>query len=328
MIQHSSPRSRIFDRLSSLADAMRSRILLALEGQELTVTELCAVLQVPQSTASRHLKTLADSGWVASRPDGPRRLYHFTLDALEADARSLWLLTRREFESSPTAAQDAARLEAVLAGRRTRSREFFSESADRWDRVRAEMFGDRFHLTALLGLLDPRLTFADLGCGTGQISEALAPFVQRVLAVDGSEAMLGAARDRLARFDNVELRRGDLEALPLEDASIDAASMVLVLHHLPRPVRAVEEVARVLRPGGHLLVVDMLPHERVEYQREMGHVWMGFSRENLDRMLRGAGLEPSRSIALPAQADAEGPGLFAALAVRADPHRDRPQSIV
>src|SRR5690606_18961602 len=114
-------------------------------------------------------------------------------------------------------------------------------------------------------------------CGTGPVSAALAPFVARVIAVDNSTAMLAAARRRLAGAGNVELRRGDLEALPIEDADLDAATLTLVLPYLPEPERALAEVARVLRPGGRVLVTDVLPHDREQYRQQLGHQWLGFS---------------------------------------------------
>ena len=307
-------RPQIFEQMSSLADGVRSRILLALERRELTVSELCAVLQLPQSTVSRHLKTLSDVGWVAARPDGTRRLYHLTPDDLDATARDLWKLTRQQVEATPSAGEDMRRLASVLAQRRSRSREFFAEAADRWDRLRDEMFGSGFFALALLGLLDPGLSVADLGCGTGAVSETLAPAVGRVIAVDDSESMLTAARERLRRFDNVELRQGELESVPIDDASVEAATLILVLHHLPEPTKVLTEVRRVLEPGGRLLVVDMLPHERVEFQQEMGHVWLGFDEERLEGFLNSAGLCLSRFTILPSDAQAMGPTLFAATA--------------
>jgi ArsR family transcriptional regulator len=166
----------------------------------------------------------------------------------------------------------------------------------------------------VLGLIDPTLVVGDLGCGTGQLSETIAPHVRRVVAVDGSEDMLEAARKRLSDLSNVDLRRGDLEALPLAAGELDAAMLSLVLHYSPDPARALAEVARVLRPGGRLLVVDMLPHEREEYQQQMGHVWLGFSDKQMSRYLAGAAFEDVRIRALPIDPDARGPALFAAVA--------------
>jgi ubiquinone/menaquinone biosynthesis C-methylase UbiE len=302
----------IHDHLASLADTTRSRILLLLDRHELTVSELCGIVQLPQSTVSRHLKALADSDWVAARAEGTSNLYTMTRDDLDPSARRLWLLVREQVGSSPAAAQDQRRLQAVLAERRTKSQEFFSSSAGQWDRVRDDLFGDRFHLAALAALAESRWTVGDLGCGTGQVSAALAPFVEHVVAVDASAAMLQAARKRLSRFDNVELRRGEIEGLPIDDGRLDAATLMLVLHHVPEPERAIGEIARVLKPRGRAIVVDMLPHDRDSYRQQMGHVWLGFGDEHVRRLFQTAGFEDVRIVSLPPDARAKGPGLFVA----------------
>jgi len=307
----------ILDHLASLAETTRSRILLLLDRHELTVSELCGILQLPQSTVSRHLKALADSGWVAARAEGTSNLYTMTRDDLDPSARRLWLLVREQVGSSPAAAQDQRRLQAALAERRTKSQEFFSSSAGQWDRVRDELFGDRFHLAALGALAQEQWTVGDLGCGTGQVSAALAPFVERVIAVDASAAMLQAARKRLHGFDNVDLRRGELEALPIDDGRLSVATLMLVLHHVPEPSRALAEVARVLAPQGRAVIVDMLPHDRESYRQQMGHVWLGFSDEHVRRLFQEARFEDVRIVSLPPDAKAKGPGLFVATGRRA-----------
>src|SRR5712692_3695465 len=270
----------IHDHLASLADITRSRLLLLLDRHELTVSELCGIMQLPQSTVSRHLKALADSGWIVARAEGTSHLYTMVRDDLDPAARRLWLLVREQVGATPAAAQDQRRLQAALAYRRTKSQEFFSSSAGQWDRVRDELFGDRFHLAALAAFAGGDWTVGDLGCGTGQVAAALAPFVARVVAVDESAAMLQAAKKRLHEFENVDLRRGELEALPIDDARLDCATLMLVLHHVPEPEKALAEVARVLRPGGRVVLVDMLPHDRESYRQQMGHVWLGFSEEH------------------------------------------------
>ena len=126
--------------------------------------------------------------------------------------------------------------------------------------------------------------------------------------------MLAAARARLAGLENVEVRSGEIEALPVEDCSLDAAVLFLVLHYLPEPTRALAEVARVLKPGGRLLVVDMTPHEREEYRQRMGHVWLGFSARGLGEWMGEAGLGSFRYTPLSADPEAKGPTLFAATA--------------
>jgi ubiquinone/menaquinone biosynthesis C-methylase UbiE len=306
----------IFGHLAALSDPTRDRLLLLLEPHELTVGELCAVLQLPQSTVSRHLKALSDAGWVTSRAEGTSRLYTMERSRQDPPARRLWLLVREQVGSTPGATQDHRRLQRVLAERRSKSQEFFSSAGARWDRLREELFGADFHLHALLGLLDDSWTVADLGAGTGAVSAALALFVRRVIAIDNSAAMLSVARKRLQPFGNVELRRGDLEELPLDDASINAATLMLVLPYLPAPDRAIREAARVLKPGGRLLVADLLPHDREGYRQQMGHVWLGFSDRQITAMLAEAGFESARVHALPPDPKAKGPALFVAAATR------------
>src|SRR5436190_23394254 len=309
----------ILDHLASLADTTRSRILLLLDRHELTVSELCSIVQLPQSTVSRHLKALADAGWITARAEGTSNLYTMTRDEMDASARRLWLLVREQVGPTRAAAQDQRRLQAVLAERRTKSQEFFSSSAGQWDRLRDDLFGDRFHLAALAAFAQPDWTVGDLGCGTGQVSAALAPFVGHVVSVDASAAMLQAAKKRLHAFDNVDLRRGELEALPIDDARLDAATLMLVLHHVPEPERALAEVARVLKPGGRAIVVDMLPHDRDSYRQQMGHIWLGFGDAHVRRMFAEAGLEEIRIVTLPPDARSKGPALFVATATRPRP---------
>jgi ArsR family transcriptional regulator len=209
------------------------------------------------------------------------------------------------------AEHDARRTQAVISERSTRSQQFFSTSAGQWDKMRLELFGRRADV-ALLGLLDESWTIADLGCGTGAISQSLAPFVRRVVAVDESSAMLGAAKKRLHGLGNVDIRNGRLESLPLDDAEADVALLFLVLHYVTDPARVISEAARVLKPGGRLLVLDMMPHDRHDLRQTMGHLWQGFDRTTLGGWMEVAGLEAFRYNELPADPDAKGPTLFVA----------------
>jgi ubiquinone/menaquinone biosynthesis C-methylase UbiE/predicted transcriptional regulator len=306
----------IFDDLTVLSDATRSRMLLILERHELTVTELCAVLQLPQSTVSRHLKTLGDGSWVSSRRDGTSRYYTLALDERDAHTRRLWSLLREQIATTAGADQDARRLKGVLARRQTKSEEFFASAAGQWDRLRREVFGRGSALHALPALVDPRWIVGDLGCGTGETSAALAPFVTRTIAVDRSGEMLQAARRRLRDLPNVDVRRGELEALPIDEAELDAALMLLVLHHVPDPAAALGEAARTMKPGARFVLSDMLPHDREEYKKEMGHVWLGFADDQLRRLLTGAGFADIRIVPLPVDPEARGPALFVASAIR------------
>ena len=316
----------ILDQLAVLSDAIRVRVLAVLEAHELTVSELCEVLRLPQSTVSRHLKTLADGGWVASRREATSRLYTVDAAALPDSAKGLWQVVRGQVGAAPDAAADARRLTRVLDARRAGSQAFFASAAGEWGRLRDELFGASTPAKALLGLLDPDWVVADLGCGAGHVSSLVAPFVRRVIGVDASAAMLAAAGKLVP--GHVDLRQGTLEALPIGDGEADVALLVLVLHHVPDPARALAEAARILRPGGRLVVVDMQPHDREDYRQRMGHVWLGFAEPQMIRLLQGARFEAPRVVPLAPEASAEGPPLFLASArqpvsVTHEPQGDR-----
>jgi ArsR family transcriptional regulator len=273
---------------------------------------------MPQSSVSRHLKTLADDDWVTSRRDGTSRFYSMPADDLDAGASRLWPLIREQVAATSAAGQDDRRLKGVLARRRAKSQEFFANAAAGWDRLRQDLYGDTFYLSAVLGLIDPDLFVGDLGCGTGQLTATIAPYVRQMIAVDASMEMLDAARARLdGATANVDFRKGELESLPIGDGELDVAALSLVLHYSPAPPKALSEAARVIRPGGRVLVVDMLPHEHEEYQQQMGHVWLGFSDKQMTRFLNGAGFTDVRVRNLPANPDVGGPALFSAVAVKA-----------
>jgi ArsR family transcriptional regulator len=299
--------------MEQLADPTRLRALRALERQELSVLELCEVLALPQSTVSRHLKVLAEAGWLASRREGTQSLYGWA-EGIDAGARRLWLLARAETDGWAVLRQDAERLAAVKA-RRDGAQRFFAGAAGAWDRLRTEVYGTALGAEALLALLPSEWTVADLGCGTGAMAAELAPRVARVVAVDQSGEMLRAARRRLAPHRNVEIHEARLEALPLADASCDAALLVLVLSYLEDPGAALREAARVLRPGGRLVVVEAARHADEALRRRMGQRVPGFAPEELAALLPG-GLVDGRTWALPAAPGAKGPGLVLAAARR------------
>lgn len=308
-------------RLAVLADKTRLRLLRVLEGNELSVGELAQVFQSPQSTISRHLKVLADAGWVVRRSEGTATYYRMVLDDLNTPARSLWLTIRDLAAGSDRTehVEDARRVVAVLDERRTDSQAFFGRVAGEWDAVRQDLFGSRFTLHALLELLSASWVVADLGCGTGNIAELLAPIVKRVIAVDQSGPMLEAARRRLKGVKNVEFVESELSGLPLADKSVDIAAFGLVLHHVAKPDLPLKEAARILRISdagvpGRVLVLDMVRHDRIEYRHLMGHQHLGFSREDIESRFALAGLEPMSYRELPIDADARGPGLFVATA--------------
>ena len=308
-----APKLSIHGRLTELADATRCRLLLALEAHELTVGELCTALALPQSTVSRHLRILSDEAWVESRAEGATRWYRMA-PTLDHEARALWTLVREPVLTTLAAQQDLVRIESVLTARRSRSEAFITSAAAEWDANVTSLFGARADLGAALALLDPTMIVGDLGCGTGSLSLALARHVAHVHAIDGSAAMLDAARQRLQGESNVTVAEGSLEALPLDPASLDVAVLMLVLHHVAEPSRVLREARRVLRAGGRLLIVDMCAHEREEYRTQMGHVWLGFDERSLRGWLSKAGFRSMRSVPLPVNPAAVGPALFTMVA--------------
>lgn len=308
----------VYDRLATLADPTRGRILLALDQHELTVTELCSVLALPQSTVSRHLRVLSDDHWLTTRQEGTSR-YYSRNTTIETGADRLWSVVAEDLRAGSNYDRDQTRLAGVIAQRRAKSRQFFAAAGTEWDQVREELSGGAVGSGALLGLLDEDWVVGDLGCGHGHLTALLAPHVRRVIGVDASAEMLAGARERAGSSSDVELRQGDLEALPIGDGELDAAVLSLVLHHAPEPIRVLAEAHRVLKPGGRLLVVDLLPHDRVHFREQMGHVWLGFSQSQVSEWLGAAGFTRTRWAPLRTGEAVNSPGLFGATGT-ATPH--------
>lgn len=203
------------------------------------------------------------------------------------------------------------RLARRLHDRQDRARAFFAGAAGRWDRL-SELYGDDFARCAMLALLPGDCIVADLGCGTGQVAAELAGYVGRVIAVDNSPAMLRAARKRIGRLANVEIRRGDLAALPIEQDLCDAALLILALTYVADPPAVLSEARRILKTSGKLVVVDLLPHDREDFQRRMGQQSRGFSVEQLATMLAEAGFDSIAVRPVQPATNAKGPALFMA----------------
>ena len=313
----SAPADSLLARLGSLADPVRLRLLALLEAEELGVGELAEILQQPQSSVSRHLKLLGEQGWVVSRSERTANLYRMANGELPEPARKLWELTRDELAGWPALEHDRLRLRRRLAARDGDSRRFFAGVAGEWERLRRELYGERFTEAALAALLPTDWVVADLACGAGDVAVRLAPRVRQVIAIDHSPEMLAAARRRAKGLGNVELREGALEALPVESGSCDAALLVLALTHVDAPASAVGEMARILKPGGRAVVVDLLHHDRDEFRRKLGQLRNGFAARELERMLAAAGFERVACGPLPTEPEAKGPALLLASGTRA-----------
>ena len=318
MVKPASQPVALLGWMDSLADETRLRLLRLLERHELGVAELCDVLQLPQSTVSRHLKVLADQRWVRGRRQGTTHLYRTLLDELDPAARRLWLLAREQTEGWATLHQDELRLARRLRAKQDDSQAFFAGAAAEWDKLRGELYGHAFTNEALLTLLPRDYTVADLGCGTGNVVAQLAPHVGRVIGVDNSPAMLKAAKKRAGEFANVDLRRGDLEALPIADAACDAALLILALTYVADPAAVLSEMSRILKPAGRAVIVDLLPHDREDFRRQLGQTRLGFDAKELEQLLSQAGFASTATKIrpLPPEPNAKGPALFLATAVR------------
>ena len=314
----------VLDRLQSLADETRTRILLLLEANEFSVGEICQIVQLPQSTVSRHLGILAQEAWLAVRSEGTSRHYRLS-PTLASSAEQLWAAVRDELSTTGAVHEDRSRARTVLEARAERSQAFFTSEASRWDHLRQELFGDQADLKLLPGLLHGTEVIGDLGCGTAHLTRLLAPFAKEVIAIDRSQAMLEVARRRLSNQGNVEVRSGNMTDLPIESGMLNLAIVSLVLHYVVDLDRALSEVHRALRPGGRILILDMQEHDRASFREEMGHVWLGFDPHALGALVEEVGFSAVRVAALPADPEAAGPRLFVLRAIRTEGGRRTPR---
>ncbi len=266
------------------------RLLEQAAGPGLRVGELAQALKLPQSTVSRHIKTLVEAGAVEGRRDGTSMLYRLAPVAGPLPLRQLRSLARDYLARDEQVRADEERLLRVLEERQHHP-DFFNASAPEWDTIRTQWFGENFHLEAMLAALDPNWVVGDLGAGTGTMAALLAPHVRRVFGVEPAAAMLRAAKSRIKtlQLENVTLLPGRLEALPPEVRELDMALVSLVLHHLEDVEGALGDIFRVLKPGGFLLIVDLMPHDVEMFREKMGHRWMGFAPGNMTDMLARAG---------------------------------------
>ena len=287
----------------ALGDPVRLRILQLLSQEELSVAELVRILDFPQSTVSRHLKTLREEGLVSDRPVGPAAYYTATIESETGNGQTALRDAMAHFlKSSALAPNDQKAMDRVLSLRARESDQFFDQVGSRWDALRESCFGPTFHLEAFLALLPRNWKVADLGTGTGYLLPILARFFQTVIAVDNSSQMLNLAQKSVqdaGANSKVELREGTLEHLPLADAEVDLSLAILMLHHLPDVPAALREVARVTKPGGRLVVVDFHEHQNEVFRVQMADRRAGVSPDVLKPWMLESGLEPDEIIDLP-----------------------------
>ena len=275
-------------RLKVLADATRVRLLALLEREELTVAELSAVTRLAQPRVSTHLARLKEVGLVRDRRAGVSAYYRFEEDPLDPALRDLWR-TLRDGSDDPLLRQDAERVPAVLAMRAADQNWADSVAGDMERHYSPGRTWEALARTAL-PLLETG-DVLDIASGDGVLAELLSPHAKRYICIDTSARVVAAAGERLRRFPNVEVREGDMHALPFKDASFDLVVLMHALTYSTKPAQAVAEAARVLRRGGRLLLSSLARHEHRSVVEAYGHVNLGFSEKELRKFAEKAGLE-------------------------------------
>ncbi|MGA2569926.1 MAG: metalloregulator ArsR/SmtB family transcription factor [Terracidiphilus sp.] len=272
--------------LRVVADPNRLRILLLLKGEELSVAELQEILGMGQSTISTHLQQLKQAELVGDRRNGKSNFYHLG----PADGSLLEEILAKAGKEIPEAAQDQAEMRRVVKKRQDKMRAFFDSVAGRMGKDYVPGRSWKGLAEALLRLMPP-LVAADLGAGEGAFAVLLAQRAKRVIAVDSSARMIEVGREQAARHGvkNIDYRLGDMEEVPIGSCEVDVVFFSQSLHHALHPERALAEAARILAPGGRVVVLDLARH-RFEEAREMyADEWLGFSEAELEAMLKRAG---------------------------------------
>ncbi len=292
----------------ALSDEVRLRILRAVSMAELSVAELVRVLGLPQSTVSRHLKPLRDSGLLETRRNGTSVYYHRGPALGDADLAGL---LDRHLANLELDAEDRSSVRRVLDQRRERNRDFFDDIAGSYGSL-TEPGGGWPALAAGLASGFAGHVVADIGSGEGTLALLLARHARRVIAVDLSPRMiltLREAAERAGLGGRIQAMEGDVDQLPIPDAMADTVFLSQVLHHSAQPPLALAEAARVLRPGGRLVLLDLLRHEHEWVREQYADVWLGFEPADVVALLEQAGLRPSSPQRLPG-ATPELPVLF------------------
>ena len=293
--------SDILDVFKALADEGRLRILRSVDQAELSVAELVQALDMPQSTVSRHLKPMREAGLVTSRRDGTSVYYN--RGPLFQDAAYTQLLNER-LQEIPVAHRDAAAVEHVLDLRRKKSREFFDDIAGRYGSL-TEPGGGWQALAAALAAGFSGGTVADLGCGEGALALLLARFAEKVVVFDQSEKMLRLVSEKAAEnnlSDRLEFRQGILEELKFNQPEFDTVFLSQALHHTSNPAEVVCSVARGIKAGGLLIILDLARHEHEWTREEWADQWLGFDPIEMRSWLKAAGIEPQVVDSLPGSA--------------------------
>ena len=273
--------------LKTFADPTRVRLLALLEGEELTVAELSAITRLAQPRVSTHLAKLKEAGLVRDRRAGVSSYYRYDEDALEPAQRALWH-TLNSGSDDPLLRQDAERVAGVLAMRAADQNWADSVAGDMERHYSPGRTWEALARSAL-PLLETG-DVLDVASGDGVLAELLAPHAHRYVCIDTSARVVAAAKERLRRYKNVEVREADMHALPFADATFDLVVLMHALTYAAKPAQAVAEAGRVLRPGGRLLLSSLAKHEHRAAVEAYGHANLGFGDKELRRFVEKAGL--------------------------------------
>ena len=299
----------IFQRLQVFSDPNRIRLLRILQIAEFTVGELTTILEVSQPTVSRHLKHLLEQNLVERRSEGTAGYYQSTLSLRSTHDQQIYQIVLDEYKEHEEA--DLRRAESILALRSIDTTRFFQNIGSRWHELRHALFGGHYLLPTLLQLINPNTVIADIGCGSGETLALLAKNVKKVIGIDQSEDMLTLAKQNCSNYQNIELRPGKAERLPLKFKEADAVLCMLLLHHISNIGAVFESIAQGLSDQGRVIILDLQPHDQKELKQQLGHQHLGFSEAQL-RTASEAHFELDHYTTLPADPSAIAPPLFIA----------------
>lgn len=276
----------------ALSDETRLRLLHLFLHYELNVNEIVDIMGMGQSRISRHLKILAENKLLTFRRDGLWTFYSAVTNGDDGDGYSFIEAVKYLFDKDPVFTKDLVEAKEVLEERAKEAVRFFDSIAEDWEKLKREIIGCVDLNGLILKHIPDTNTIVDLGCGTGDLLTFLKEKANRVIGVEKSPKMLEKARRRFAgSAKNIDLRIGELEHLPLREGEVDLAVVNMVLHHLPDPIKALQEVHQVLKKGNLFIVADLLTHELEGMRERYGDRWLGFSEVEIKKWLKNSGFD-------------------------------------